>query len=69
MCWERASSCKSREEEAHRACRQLRKALRAAVAHDDEAQMTERVLVKEFSNEDHKDAGHGGCPVGPHVLD
>ena len=48
---------------------QLGEALRDAVAHDNKAQVGQRILVKELADEALQDASHDGQAVGPHVPD
>lgn len=52
----------------HGGAGQLGEALGHAVAHDDEAQVGQRVLVKELADEALQHARHHRQPVGSHVA-
>jgi len=59
---------KLRCRKAYRGSSQLCEAFSNAIAHDDQAQMGQRVLVKEFADEALQDSCHDSQTVGAHVT-
>lgn len=52
---------------SYRRAGKVSQALGDAIAHDDDAQVRQRILIEELPDEALQHAGHDRQPVGPHV--